>query len=104
MAFTVTPTSGEAPYILAVELADDEFLDGVHYMATVAHTTSSGSCPLKGTVSKFSAVAVNGFITNGTYEAMGDVPPGSCRTYTMEIIRLKDNAVIASSNVYVDNV
>ena len=105
MAFTVTPTSGAAPYSLSAIVDNKENIDGISYVASVWTSVATGTCPLTGTATPVNVVLVDQLINSGTVILpYVSVDPGTCRTFTLRIMRAKTNVVIASSNATVDNV
>ena len=104
MAFSVAPTSGAPPYLLSAVIDKSAFVDNVYYRATLRASTSAGSCPLIGVENIFSQTQINTLVTTGNLSASSAVPSGSCRTFTLQLLRVLDNSVVASSSVYVNNV
>lgn len=104
MAFTVTPTSGAAPYILSADIINTGNIDGVNYVAAVFSSQSIGSCPSVGETTPLATSRLNTLLSVGSVDAnVITVPAGSCRTFTLSITRLSDNVVVDSSSVSVDN-
>ena len=105
MAFTVAPTSGEPPFTLSAEVSNVEYVDGVNYVASVAFSILSGVCPTQGATVPFSQEDVKSLL-DGQDVIRGTTPvaTGSCRTYTMQIRRVSDGAVVATSNATIDNI
>lgn len=105
MAFTVTPTSGDAPYSLSATVDNSVNVDGVNYVASVTTEHAMGSCPLSGAGTPLTPTIVNSLI-NGETVVSGapTVTAGRCRTYTLAITRLSDNVVVDSADAFVDNI
>lgn len=104
MAFTVSPTSGAAPYTLSATVSDFVNVNGVDYVASVEGSSGVGSCPAMGVGSPLDPALVESLISGNSVElVIGTIPTGSCRTYTLRITRVSDGVVIASSNVSVNN-
>lgn len=104
MAFTVTPTSGDGPYVLAANITDSDLIDNVNYQATIRHTSLVGSCPPPYTGNVLSAVNTARIVAGESVELTAtNVPAGSCRTFSIEITRVSDSLVIDSSFTAVDN-
>lgn len=103
MAFTVTPTSGEAPYVLSADIDNLINIDGVHYRGFIGSGTAVGSCPAAG-FTTLPRVEREEFFESGSVTLTDSVPPGSCRTFTLRIIRVSDEEEIAVSHINVDNV
>lgn len=104
MAFSVTPTSGDAPYTLSASFVDTTYIDGVNYRVRVQSSVSVGSCPSIGTSEPLGVSQVNQLVVSGSTITNPVVPAGSCRTFTLDILRLSDNSVVDSSSVSVDNI
>lgn len=103
MAFDVTPTSGEAPYTFTANVENATLIDGVLYSASVMYSTSSESCPLVGNSTAWSSEQVNNLIFGDSRILNQNVNPNTCRTFTLEILRVSDSTVVASSNVSISN-
>lgn len=104
MAFTVTPTSGDAPYALSANIANSVNVNGVDYAASVTTTLSSGSCPASGSQFPLPANLVNLLVAGETVSSSyPTVPSGSCRALTLTITRVSDSVVIDSSTVTINN-
>ena len=104
MAFSVTPTSGDAPYVLTANIANSALIDGVKYAVSVAYSSSSGSCPAEGSEVYLTPIQIDTLLTTGSFTSYSAVNTGNCRTFTLEIIRVLDSVVVDSSSVSVDNV
>lgn len=103
MAFEVTPTSGEAPYLFTAIIDNASLIDGVLYTATVMYSTSPNSCPLEGNSTPWNAGQINDLINGNGTTVNTSVNPGICRTWTLNVFRVSDSTVVASSSVSVDN-
>ena len=104
MAFSVTPTSGAAPYTLSAIVADSDKIDNVLYTATLRTSSNTGSCLPEGAATLLDSSVVASLLADGSVEYGSTVNPGSCRSITLRILRVSDNAVVSSSTVFVDNV
>lgn len=103
MAFSVTPTSGDAPYTFTAQISDAVNIDGGRYTLLFQSTTAVGSCPPLGSSTNVPG-GVDALLATGQSTDTVDVPAGSCRTYTL---RIRDNELgtyISSENVQVSNV
>ena len=103
MAFTVTPTSGVAPYVLYLELSDKVGIDQGFYYATFKSSPSANPCPLIDTGNQNSQIASQ-LIDTGSAVVTGTVEPGLCRTYTFAIRDSATNAIISQQAVSVSNI
>lgn len=104
MAFTVTPTSGEAPYLYEAEVINRDGIDLGLYTVEYRFVTSVGSCPasaLSGTNSPGNALAL---LNVGSFVSQSSVAAGSCRGSVFLVRRLSDNAIISQMSVNIDNV
>ena len=105
MAFAVTPTSGDAPYILTADFANSHNIDGVNYAIEVRTSMREGSCPFDSAGSLLSASIVDSLLADGTVNSGFDtVDSGSCRVFTLRLRRLSDNMVLSRESVSVDNI
>ena len=105
MAFNVTPTSGDSPYVVAATVSDSVLIDGVNFYADVRTSISENICPLNGSSSPWSAFNVDNLINGGNVTtSYPNVPAGSCRAITLRILRVSDDYVVDIATVYVDNV
>lgn len=104
MAFSVTPTSGVAPYVFSLSVAEKYLVDGINYTAEFRGMTSSGTCPVDGLFGSNNSLIANALLSSGSYSASGSIAVGSCRAFTFLIKRLADNVVVSQSTVFVNNV
>lgn len=105
MAFTVTPTSGDAPYTLSAAIDNAFNVDGVNYVASVMYYNNTGSCSVSGTGTALNPTAVKTLVDSGSVVLnTSTIPDGNCRTLVLEITRMIDNVVISSSSASIDNV
>lgn len=105
MAFDVTPTSGESPYLFtATFLNKDTFNTGL-YVLEFRSATSASACPASAISGNSNPAVAAALLNNGSYEAVGaDVPAASCRTYGLYIRLVSDNSIVSSSLVNVNNI
>lgn len=104
MAFTVTPTSGAAPYTFTANVEGSDLIDGVNYSATVLSTRATGSCPVEGIGNPWTPNLMASLLNSESIVSdYGTVASGDCRTTTLLIKRLHDNEVVASANTVIDN-
>ena len=103
MAFSVTPTSGAAPYFFTADIDNAFLINGVDYVATVRRSGQSGSCPPAGVGTQLDQNFVDSLINGETVSVEDSVPVGDCRAYTLRILRVDGLVEIASSTVHVDN-
>lgn len=104
MAFTVTPTSGDGPYVLSAEIEGADLINGLYSMATVVNSVAVGSCPPRGSGPSLDRSIVDSLVAGNEVQLpTANVPSGSCRSFTLSIVRLSDNAIISSEIATVDN-
>lgn len=104
MAFSVTPTSGDAPYNVSITFAEKYLIDNVRYSFTVLSIAVVGSCNTDVMAGTPQATLRNSLLTTGTGSAMANVPAGSCRTYSAIITDLSTDTVVSSELITVNNV
>lgn len=103
MAFNVTPTSGAPPYMLSATFAEKHLIDGVQYVLRARNSTGTEVCPTVGTTMAPPEYAEQ-LLSVGTYEIIGPVASGSCRTTTLQIVDVLSNTVVSQQSVYVSNI
>ena len=103
MAFAVTPTSGAAPYLLTASFAEQHLINGMVYVLRVRSSTEVGVCPLVGFTLNPTFWATN-LLENGSQSVLNNVPSGSCRTTTLQIVELSSNTIVSQMSVNVSNV
>lgn len=104
MALSVTPPSGDAPYVFDFDIVDKYLLGTGVYSAEVRMSTGVGSCP---TVTRSSNIAPGGqsaVLTGNTYTVNTTVPDGSCMSLAIFIIRLSDDVVLSQQQASVSNI
>lgn len=101
MAFTVTPTSGSAPYLLEANVSNSVGINNVDYSAELLSSVLTGSCPTSGATPIPGAGIV--LATSGQYTANTNTTVGSCRVFQLVIRNVATNAVVASQTVNVNN-
>lgn len=105
MAFSVTPTSGEAPYFLSAAFDNKTYIDGVNFIASVRSSSLVGSCPLVGTANPLGVQRMQQLLASGSVDSgYTSVASGSCLAITLSVSRVSDGVVVAASTVTVDNV
>lgn len=105
MAFTITPTSGTAPFLLEASFsAKESFSSGLYSLETIA-LTAVGSCPsppVSG--SNISAISA-GLLADGQYIiATASIPAGSCRVYNLVIREVSTGIIISQAPATINNV
>lgn len=103
MAFDVTPTSGDSPYVLTAVLGNKEEINGIYYSLELYTSNQVGSCFLGVASGAVAPSWAQSLLNNGAYTVNTSVNVGSCRTYTLIIRDLTTNDVLDSKNVYIDN-
>mgnify|MGYP001143772445 CR=1 FL=1 len=104
MAFSVTPTSGVAPYQFNVEIDNVGEIDNVSFVAEFRQAGQTCSCPISGMSGTNISSAANALVSNGVYASGTSVSSGQCRAYTFFIKRLADDVIVSESTVFVSNV
>lgn len=105
MALTVTPTSGDAPYILSADIAGSEYVDGVHYTATLRTATAVGECPFSTAGSTMPQSIVTELLNEGSVSlGIATVPQGSCQVIALRIIEVGSESLASIERVSIDNI
>lgn len=105
MAFTVTPTSGAAPYVFEAEFSNRIGLDQGFYSLHFYATSGVGTCPAPTTSGTDQQNVVQALLNVGTYTQSGNsVPAGSCRVHNLVIREIATNNIVSSSSLSIDNV
>ena len=103
MAFDVTPTSGEGPYLFTADVNRKALVNGVYYKATVRSSGSTSNCPSSGNGAELSEVLVQELLKNGQVSYESSVPVGNCTTFTLRLIGMSTNVVVSQASVSVNN-
>ena len=103
MAFTVTPTSGSAPYLFEAEF-DGVGSFGHGYRAELRFSApTAGSCPPAANATNPVTGAGAELVNTGSYlRTTGSVPAGNCNVYRLVVLD-DTNTIISSSMVNIDN-
>lgn len=105
MAFTVTPTSGSAPYLFEAEILNSVAIDLGVYSAHFYGSTDIGSCPSPTTSGTDQQNIAQALVNVGSYQQVGNsVPAGSCRVHNLVIREIATGNIVASSSLSIDNV
>lgn len=105
MAFTVTPTSGSAPYLFEAEILNSVGIDWGLYNAHLYADVATGSCPAPRVAGTDQQAAAMSLVNTGEYLLPGNsVPSGDCRVYNLVIRDTMTGDIIDSSDVSIDNV
>lgn len=105
MAFDVTPTSGNAPYNFTASFLNKSAYDSGLFSVEFRQATEVGMCPVDALAGTNNAPIALELFNNEAYSySTGNVPAGSCRTYSLLIRRLSDNVVESIMSVTVDNI
>lgn len=100
-SLTVTPDSGDNPYVVDMTLAGAPDLVSIGGRAEVARTTSTGVCPVSGFA--ISPIFSNDLTNNMTYTETTTVPNNQCRGIQVTIYDADDN-VLDRKQVNVSNI
>lgn len=104
MAFSVTPTSGNQPYVLNATFNSKIAFSTGLYSLNVYKSVGTGGCPLPSvTVESMPAIA-DALLANGTFTATDSVLTGYCRVYNLVIRAVATGDILGQSNVSVNNV
>lgn len=104
MAFTVTPTSGAAPYLFEADFLNKDTFNTGLYVLEFRTSTSASQCPTSALEGNLNATAAIRILNDGVYTSSGmDVPSGVCRAYGLYVRLVSDNSVVSSSVVNIDN-
>lgn len=103
MAFTVTPTSGAAPYTFEATFFNKMRINTGRYTLFLRSTDMVGSCPPMGNSTNLAAGASQ-LLANGILISNANVSNGSCRTFTLSITDNVDSSVISSATISISNV
>lgn len=103
MAFTVTPTSGSAPYVFTAEFSAKESLFSDLYVLEVRPRTSAGSCPGPATSGSRSSGAEQSILLYDNYTVLTSVPAGSCLGTTIVIREIASDTIVSQATAQVSN-
>ena len=103
MAFDVTPTSGDAPYVFTANLAFDGRIDFVNFSLEFRVTTQTGSCFVGVSEGTNLVNAAQAILDSGTYTLNSSFDVGSCATVSLIIRDLLSGDVFDYANVFIDN-
>lgn len=105
MAFDVTPTSGQPPFVFTADFSARYGLDAGYYFLQFYINTEVGFCPNGdplGTTHPANALAL---LETGIYtQSAGPIPSGSCRTSTLVIREVGTNNIVSQAIANIDNV
>lgn len=105
MAFTVTPTSGPAPYLFEADVLNQSPIAWDFFSAHFYTVTGAGSCPAPSSSGTDNQIAAQGLVNNGVYAPSGGtIPSGSCGVFNLVIRDIASGDVVDSSFVAIDNV
>ncbi len=104
MAFSVTPTSGNAPYVFTANISNKANLMPGYYSLEFRGVGAVGSCPSDGIPGNNIPLAVEQIMATNSYTQVSpNVMPGACRVSTLIIRDLKTNSIVSQSTVQVSN-
>lgn len=103
MAFTVTPTAGDAPYVLNATFDNIASIDFINYSLELRSSSQVGSCFMDVSEGPDTPSISQSLLASGSATLLNSVPAGSCSTRSLIIRDLSTNAIIESQNVYIDN-
>lgn len=104
MAFSVTPTSGAAPYTYEASFLYPHLITSGAYELRFQSLTATGSCP-----SDFSGVANNpgraaSLLMSGEYVLTTSIPAGVCSSARLSIQETSSGVVVSEMFVSINNV
>ena len=103
MAFSVTPTSGTAPYTLTATFAETLGFDTGDYLLRVYSQTLVGSCPSTAYPGGSQSVPIaTSLLATGSAESSTSVPDGSCRVFTAGVFT-NAGELVSESSITVSN-
>lgn len=102
MGLNITPTSGDAPYTLSIDLLNPSLIDGVNYDLLARFSSSTGNCPVPAAAP--SQVVRDALLSQGYYIRTIVVVPGDCGVYKIDIIDLDTSTTISTQSVSIDNI
>ena len=104
MAFTVTPTSGTAPYLYEAEIANRIGFDLGLYITEYRFLEAVGSCPANAVVGPNSTGNAFALLNTGSFTSQSPVPAGSCRSSVFLVRRISDGTIVSQMSVDINNV
>lgn len=102
-SFTVVPTTGTAPYRLAIQFENKLSLDNLQFAFRVFASFQTGACPTASAMDIRFSIAESSLLLYGAYDIPSNVPDGDCYGFKAQIIRLFDDSVVQESVVYISN-
>lgn len=103
MAFSVTPSSGAAPYTLTASFTNSKSVTGSTYIGELRGSSSSTGCPAAGTGMVNDVVGVAELLANGVYVSpVPSIGENSCRTFTF-YIKDANGVVVSQASANVNN-
>lgn len=102
MALTVTPTSGDGPYTLSIEVARKDVVDGVYFALEARSSMAASVCPVA--TGAPNPNITNSLIMQGFYIWPNNVPAGSCRVFKVDIVNVDTSEVVSTQSVSIDNI
>lgn len=103
MAFTVTPTSGDAPYVYTADFSSKDLIDGVSFDLEARTTVLENECFVGVSDGVNSPTIVNNLLDTGSHTSMTSVGAGYCRTVSLIIRSLVTGQVVDYMNITIDN-
>lgn len=103
MAFTVTPTSGDAPYVYTADFTGKDVIDGVSFSLEARTTVLVNECFLGMSDGVNSQTIVDNILNTGSHTSMTSVGAGFCRTVSLIIRNMNTGMVVDYKNITIDN-
>ena len=105
MAFDVTPTSGEVPYVYTSEILNKESFDLGVFRLELKTLTQVGSCSPSGDTGVMNVPGATALRRFDTYtQTTQSVPPGNCRQSNLIVRDLRTGEVVSIMSVAISNV
>ena len=102
MAFSVTPTSGVAPYVINATFANRLGFERGLYRLEVRIPKTVGSCPLPNSGTNQALIAEQ-LLSTGSYSLTTSVEVGSCQSIGLRIVNVATSAVTSSQSEEISN-
>lgn len=101
MELTVTPSSGDGPYILSADIFNKSVIDGVRYDLLAYSQSAVGECPIP--TSSPNTIVRDSLLYQGFFSRNQSVPVGSCNVYKVDIVDLATSDIVSTQSVSIDN-
>lgn len=103
MALTATPSSGDAPYVIAWVVENKGSFNTGYFSVSVRSVQTTGSCTASVISGANRPADVAALLANDQFNFITTVPAGSCRNVSVLITDLRSNEVVSQDYVLIDN-